>query len=310
MLTTPVVRCVKNKFQNAEVHFLTKTSFQSVVISNPHISKVYAFDNDLNEVLPQLKKEGYDFVVDLHKNIRSKRVVSALGVPSDNFPKLNYEKWLLTNFKVNKMPNVHIVDRYFEAVKEIKVSNDFKGLDFFIQPKNEINPPFKNYIALVVSAAHNTKAMTVDKISEVIQSIPHNYVLIGGPNDDVKAQEILKGIQHAKNVVSKCGDYNLEQSASAIKQSDFVITPDTGMMHVAAAFNKSIISVWGNTVPDFGMFPYMPENPQNMHIVEVSDLKCRPCSKIGHKKCPKSHFKCIKNIDVSKIEAIINRRSL
>lgn len=310
VLTTPVIRCLKNTYPNAEIHFLTKAAFKAVLTANPHLEKVYAFESDLSEVINELQLEDYDFVVDLHKNIRSKRVVKVLKKPSENFPKLNYEKWLLTNFKVNKMPNIHIVDRYFEAVKPLKVSNDFQGLDFYIQPENKIVKPFDEYVVLVVGAAHKTKSITIDKTVEIINTIASNFVLIGGPGDQERANEVIQLVSNPSKVVSKCGVYNIEESASAIEQADFVITPDTGMMHIASAFNKHIISVWGNTVPDFGMYPYLPQSPENMHIVEVEGLKCRPCSKIGYDKCPKGHFKCIKDLDVRKIEAIVSQRAL
>ena len=67
------------------------------------------------------------------------------------------------------------------------------------------------------------------------------------------------------------------------------------MMHIAAAFKKKIYSVWGNTIPQFGMYPYMAAS--NSKIIEVKGLGCRPCSKIGYDKCPKGHFKCMQEID-------------
>ena len=66
---------------------------------------------------------------------------------------------------------------------------------------------------------------------------------------------------------------------------------DTGLMHIAAAFGKEIFSVWGNTVPAFGMYPYRTE----FRVLEVPGLSCRPCSKIGFDKCPQGHFKCMRD---------------
>ncbi len=99
------------------------------------------------------------------------------------------------------------------------------------------------------------------------------------------------------NVIDGCGKFSFNQSASVIQQAEWVITSDTGLMHVASAFNKKIISVWGNTIPQFGMEPYLPNN-QNI-ILENNNLNCRPCSKLGYNKCPKGHFKCMEEIDFS-----------
>jgi ADP-heptose:LPS heptosyltransferase len=94
---------------------------------------------------------------------------------------------------------------------------------------------------------------------------------------------------------------SLQQSASIIKQCNKVITNDTGLMHIAAAFNKPIVSLWGNTIPEFGMFPYMPKQSNKSQLIQIKNLSCRPCSKIGYSSCPKGHFNCMNLIDTKDI---------
>ena len=96
----------------------------------------------------------------------------------------------------------------------------------------------------------------------------------------------------------------MEQSASIVKNAKSILTNDTGLMHIAAAFHKNIVSVWGNTVPELGMYPYLPKEKEKCHIVECKDIKCRPCSKLGFKNCPKKHFRCMMEIDC---DAIVER---
>ena len=108
------------------------------------------------------------------------------------------------------------------------------------------------------------------------------------------AQKLQKEFPHSFSAV---GIFNLLQSASLISQAEWVITGDTGLMHMAAAFNRKIISLWGNTIPEFGMAPYQP-NSEN-RILEVKDLPCRPCSKLGYHACPAGHFKCMQHIDTA-----------
>ncbi len=298
VLTSPVVRCLKQQLNASEIHFLTKKSFASIVENNPNVDKVFSFEKDVKEVLHELKKENYDWVIDLHHNLRSMQVKRALGKPSKSFNKLNIEKWLLVNLKINRLPNKHIVDRYFETVAHLGVKNDLKGLDFFIDAKNEVAisslpREFQNgFIAFVIGAKHNTKKLPTEKIISICKKLNRAVILIGGKEDFEVGEKIASQIS---NVFNGFGKYNLQQSASLIKQADKVITHDTGMMHIAAAFQKNIISVWGNTVPGFGMYPYMPGKESK--IVEVKNLSCRPCSKIGFEKCPKGHFKCMNEID-------------
>ena len=102
-------------------------------------------------------------------------------------------------------------------------------------------------------------------------------------------------------VFNGCGNFNLNQSAALIREAEMVITGDTGLMHIAAAYKKKTVSLWGNTIPEFGMYPYMPQNTERIIILENKDLACRPCSKLGYDKCPKGHFDCMMQLDVSNV---------
>ena len=95
VLTTPVVRCLKNKYKDCEIHFLTKQQNISVLENNPYIDKIHIYNKGigLHALIKDLKKENFDFVVDLHKNLRSKRVLLALRKPYGTFNKLNFKKW-------------------------------------------------------------------------------------------------------------------------------------------------------------------------------------------------------------------------
>lgn len=305
VLTSPVIRCLKQQVKNAQVHYLTKNSVASLVQNNPHVDQVFRIDKNVSEVLDSLKKEHYDHVIDLHHNLRSMQVKRALGKPSRSIDKLNIEKWLLVNFKINVLPQKHIVNRYFETVAHLGVKNDQKGMEFFIDAKDivsisTLSPEFQNgYVAFVIGAKHNTKKLPTEKIISICKKLNRPVILVGGNEDVEEGEKITAQIPHSFNA---CGKYNLQQSASLIKQAEKVITHDTGMMHIAAAFRKKIISVWGNTVPEFGMYPYMPGHEENLEttgskIVEVTGLPCRPCSKIGFDKCPQGHFKCMNEID-------------
>ena len=292
VLTTPVVRMLKTQL-NTEVHFLTKAPYVSLFKNNPYVDSVFQIDKSINEVISDLKKENYDYVIDLHSNLRTQILKLKLGVIAKGFNKLNWEKFLLTNFKTNILPDVHIVDRYLDTVKFLGIKNDNKGLDFFLSDADKVDlAEFqKDYIAFVIGGQHTTKILPTAKIISICKKLNKAVLLIGGPNDIERGDEISK----ASSAINTCGDYSLLQSAFLIKNSAYVISHDTGMMHIAAAFKKKIYSVWGNTIPEFGMYPYLSD--KNSKMIEVQDLSCRPCSKIGYDKCPKGHFKCMQEID-------------
>jgi ADP-heptose:LPS heptosyltransferase len=311
VLTSPVLRGLKEQ-AGAEVHVLVKKTFAPLVQSNPNVAKVFTLPENIQEVIEVLKQENYDWVIDLHHNLRSKRIKLALGRPSKSFPKLNIEKWLLVQFGLNRLPNLHIVDRYLSTVAHLKVKRDGKGLDIHIplSEKVDVRQKFSmepgQYVVIAVGAAHATKCMTADQIRSLCDQLHMPVILLGGREDIPKAEAILAGITNT-SVKNAAGQLSILQSASVIEQSGKVITHDTGMMHIAAALKKPQVVVWGNTIPQFGMYPYYGDEQIRWISFEQAGLSCRPCSKLGYEKCPKGHFKCMLLHDISKIVSETNK---
>jgi ADP-heptose:LPS heptosyltransferase len=309
VLTTPVIRGVKQQLR-AEVHFLTKKPFASIVENNPYVDKVFFIEKNIDEVKFSLKKENYDYVIDLHHNLRSWQIKRFLGVKSFSFDKINIRKWLMVNLKINILPPTHIVDRYLATVAKLGVKNDEKGLDYFIPQKDEVDivahfstiSPTR-YIAFVIGAAHATKRLPNEKIIDICKNTSQPIILLGGKDEANVGENIAK--ESGAHVINACGKFNLHQSASIVKQAALIITHDTGLMHIAAAFQQKIISIWGNTIPDFGMYPYYANGIERNTIVENKTIGCRPCSKIGYEECPKKHFNCMQTIDKQVIIAAI-----
>lgn len=316
MLTSPVVRCLDQQVK-AEVHFLTKSVFAPLVHSNPYVSKVYSMEKRVGEVLPALRKENYDYIIDLHKNTRSLLVkVGLWWVPARSFKKLTVQKWLLTHLKWNLLPDVHIVDRYLQAGEKLGLVNDTKGLDVFIpgsdnqlvlekQRMGQLPLPGQ-YVALVIGAAHATKRLPQKKLVELIDKLNFPVVLLGGKTDIQTGESILQGTKAEKPVFNACGSFSLLQSAAIVRDAIAVITHDTGLMHIAAAFQKPVVSIWGNTVPAFGMDPYYQAGINRNYSFEVGGLACRPCSKIGYSTCPRKHFRCMNEQPLQQIAACVN----
>ena len=314
VLTTPVIRCLRKQLPDAQIHFLTKQSYKSIVASNPYIDKIHTLGDSYELMLHELKIEEYDCIIDLHHNLRTLRIKRFLkNVKTFSFNKLNIEKFIYTNFKINVLPKKHIVDRNLETVASLGVINDGLGLDYFIADKDKIKQKdipaahLLGYIAIVIGAALATKKMPLHKLKELCASINHPIILLGDKNDyeDGNAIATVDDIK----IYNACGKFNLNESADIVKGAKLVITHDTGLMHIAAALQKPIISIWGNTVPAFGMYPYYGKlSTQQFEVVEINKLSCRPCSKIGYDKCPKGHFKCMELIAVNEIVNMVNHR--
>lgn len=318
VLTTPVIRCLKKQLQGAELHYLIKLQFKSVIINNPYIDKIHVLQEDWNKMIDGLKEEKFDYIIDLHHNLRTLRVKNALKIPAYSFNKLNIEKFIFVKLKWNVMPDLHIIDRYMKTVEPFQVYNDGAGMDYFISQQEQVNVSdiptshHAGYIAVVIGATYFTKKLPVYKLKELCQKIDHPIILLGGKEEVVDGEDISK-VDPVK-IYNACGKFSLNESADLVKNSKLVIAHDTGLMHIAAAFKKPVIAIWGSTTPSFGMVPYYGKNFLSAQSrspydnVQVHKLWCKPCTKFGRHKCPQGHFKCMKNISIDEIVLKINKR--
>lgn len=320
VLTTPIIRCLKQQRPEAEIYYLTKKTFEPILIANPYLHHIHLLDDNLDATIENLKKIGFDYVIDLHKNLRSARVKNALRskkTKSYAFSKLNVQKWLYVNLKMNLMPDKSIVERYFEALKPLGIHNDGQGLDYFIPEKDKTDHKdipmshWAGYVGFVIGGSFATKKLPVERWKEICALSPIPIILLGGLEDKEEAQEIAK-IDPIK-IYNSCGKFNLNESAHLVQQAKLIVSNDTGLMHVAAAFKKPIAALWGNTTPEMGMFPYYGYNnlktnvAPNLLLLENKNLSCRPCSKIGFNKCPKKHFKCMNILQFSDISIFFKK---
>lgn len=305
--TTPVVRCLKQQLPNAEIHFLTKPAFKYIYDNSPFLDKLLLLKPSLSDTISEVKAEKYDYLVDLHSNLRTSIIKLRTGIQSFTYDKQRLRKWLSLKFNLNLVPPVHLVDRYLKAVKSLGVVNDGQPINYYIKRQYslaQLLPAFHHngYVAFVIGATHFTKRMPNAKIISLCKQINLPIVLLGG--DDVKANgnEIASAL--GSKVYNACGITTLDESVFITSQAKRVIGFDTGLTHIAEAFNVPIASVWGSTVPELlGVQPY-----QVKHVMVAGlDLACRPCSKFGLEKCPLGHFKCMNDMPEKPLADFVNK---
>jgi heptosyltransferase-2 len=305
--TTPVVRCIKKQVPNAEVHFLTKPAFKYIYDNNPYVDKLLLLKPSLSDTINQIKAEKYNHIVDLHNNLRTTIIKLRTGIKATTYKKQPIRKWLSLKFKLKLVPPTHLVDRYLQAAKPLGVVNDGQPIDYYIKADHQLGKLLpvshqNGYIAFVIGATHFTKRMPNEKIISICGQLKLPVVLLGG--NDVKANGDIVASAIGPNIYNACGATSLDESVYLVSKAEAIIGFDTGLTHIAEAFNKPIVSVWGGTVPELlGVQPYMVKEV----LVAGIDLDCRPCSKFGLEKCPLGHFKCMNDMPEGDITSFVNR---
>src|SRR6201996_1976580 len=305
--TTPVVRCLKKQLPGAEVHFLTKPAFKYIYDNNPYVDKLLLLKPTLSETIDDIKAEHYDYIIDLHNNLRTFLIKLRTGIKSSSYKKQPVRKWLSLKFHLKLVRPIHLVERYLKAVQFLGVKNDSKPIDYYIKAQYDLEKllPASHhtpYVAFVIGATHFTKRMPNEKIISICRQIKLPVVLLGGKDVKANGTEIANAV--GSTVYNACGITSLDESVFLVSKANTVLGFDTGLTHIAEAFDKPIVSIWGGTVPELlGVEPYQVKDV----LVSGIDLPCRPCSKFGLEKCPLGHFKCMVDMPEQPIIDFANR---
>ena len=292
ILTTPLIRSLKNQYPQLQIDFLIRPQYKDVLINNPYINNIiyYESDNVEKKLLERkLSEQNHELVIDLQNNFRSAAISSNLKVLKVKFNKKTFEKFLLVKFKINKLRNSkQIPIRYAETINGFQL--DDKGLDLFTNNNSSavLNSEEK-YIGFCPGSRHFTKMWPEEyyiQLGNLLKIHGYKIVLLGGSNDNQVCTKISKSIPYSINL---CNDDDILQTAADMKKCEAVVCNDSGLMHAACAVKIPVLAFFGSTVKEFGFSPYKNRNS----ILENNSVSCRPCSHIGRESCPKSHFKCM-----------------
>jgi heptosyltransferase-2 len=295
LLTTPFIRAIKTQFPNIKIDMLIREEYADVIKLNPYMDRKFLFKNNYksySDLIEQLRNNSYELVIDLQNNLRSKKIITSLKIISVKFDKRSFDKFLLVNFKINKLKEApQIPVRYSNTVQNLNL--DEQGLDLFADKSANAGIIGKeNLIGFCPGARHFTKRWSKEYFVEFGNKLVQNgytIVLFGGKTDNEICKMLTKNIQRAINLSN---DDDLLQTAADMKLCKAVVCNDSGLMHTASTVSTKVIAIFGSTVKEFGFAPY---NCSNL-ILENNSLTCRPCSHIGRSNCPKKHFDCMKYI--------------
>ena len=274
---------------------LIREEYADVIKLNPYIDKKLLFKKDEKSIIAlieQLRNNNYELVIDLQNNLRSNKVVSSLNIKNVKFSKRSFDKFLLVNFKLNRLKEAPpITVRYAGTIQNLKL--DEIGIDLFTDKSANSELSGKNnLIGFCPGARHFTKRWPTEYFVELGNKLTQNgyrLVLFGGKIDKEICTELAAKISGAINLSN---DDNLLQTAADMKLCKAVVCNDSGLMHTASAVGTKVIAIFGSTVKEFGFTPF---NCDHL-ILENNLLTCRPCSHIGRGDCPKKHFECMKSI--------------
>ncbi len=295
LLTTPLIRSIKQKYPSVKIDFVLREEYHDLLKLNPHVKNVFLYPRNKKKI--KLLKENicnnnYDLILDLQNNIRSSGLLRCYGSSTVGFEKKNFDKFLLVNFKINRLKDsMQVAERYASTLENFEL--DEKGLELITDKlANSAILGIDNLVGICPGSKHFTKMWPEEnyiQLGKLLEMNGYTVVLLGGQDDKQICRRIFSNLTSAINLSN---DNNILQTAADMKMCEAIYCNDSGLMHTATAIGVPVIAFFGSTVREFGFAPY---NSINI-IMENNSLSCRPCTHIGRSNCPKKHFKCMKKI--------------
>lgn len=317
ILTTPVPKLLRKLFPEVVTDFLIGSEFSEIYKNNPYINKVIAYNrsrkiSENRKLRNSLNK--YDLIIDLQNNFRSRDFSSGLGNQIVRSRKNRLHKLSLVYLKKSLIENYSVIDNYLSVLHqelspedkktELWLSSDKVAGNYLPDKLMQKISRHSPRIAIAPGANHFTKRYPAAGFIGLAQRLHiemnAEIILTGGKKDVLICEEIERSLPFP---IENCsGASSIAATAEHLDVCDFLITNDTGVMHIAAARRKPVISIFGSSVRQLGFAPY-----EDDFLIAEKELSCRPCSHIGRSSCPKKHFNCMNLIKSEDIFLLINK---
>ncbi|HCK98604.1 MAG TPA: hypothetical protein DHW42_00665 [Candidatus Marinimicrobia bacterium] len=312
IVMTPIFRALRERYPTAQIDYLIKTEFQSLLENNPFISNLLVFGaksgfRGWRELCRKLAAEEYNIYIDMHNNLRSRVLGHYLRRSSLlRFRKPRLKRFFLFYFYINLFrKDFTLLSEYFKVLKPLKISNAALMPEIFLSDnagqradeilaKRNVHQPF---VVLLAVAAWANKRYSINKYRELSRRIIEKYnvqiVWLGGKKDHYLTE--FSATKDSKNIFL-IGETTLDESIAILSKSSLVIGNDTGLSYAAEAVGTPLIMILGPTSRETGAGPF---GPGSQSIQQ--QLWCRPCSQKGDRKCYRKRQYCLENISVDEI---------
>ncbi len=309
----PFLNALRDSFPRAEIHWIIAKGFEGLLEGHPMINKLWIINKDdwkrirgaratikeLRSLFKSLKAEKYDLVIDLQGLLRSGILTKATGAPVRvGFKEAREGSRIFYTHTVKAGKDVHAVDRYLETAKFLGC--DISDIKFpfplsFNSQRLTLKLQFPEKYALIVPGARwETKRWFPERFGQLASMMQVESIIVGGESDADIADIVVRNSDG--NAISAAGKTTLKELIEIIKNARFVVTNDSGPMHIAAALNVPVFAIFGPTNP-LRTGPY-----GRLHVIIRKELECSPCYK---KNC--RTVQCMEMISVREVADAIRR---
>ncbi len=314
ILSTPLVKTLRELFPDSCISFLLIPETKNVLVNNPYLDEILIYDKRREKgmrgflrMVREIKSRGFDLAIIPHRSLRSALLAYFSRIPKRIGFDRSTGSFLFTQ-RITYLSDIHESDRNFSLV----LGFSYPSISVF----PEIFPSPDDYtyarkllqdsgireedkiVGIAPGSVWATKRWLLERFAEVsdlLQIKAGVKVIFLGSEDDRKlCQEIAHQMETTPLILA--GKTDILQSAAIISLCKVILSNDSAPVHIASAMKKPVVEIFGSTIPEFGFAPL----GDNYTIIQKK-MECRPCGIHGRRKCPKKHFRCMKEITTEEV---------
>jgi heptosyltransferase-2 len=320
VMTTPTIRAIRKNFPEATISILAKPWVAPLFHQDPSIDHLMLYDVEGRHgktwgkirLSKDLRTKEFDLAILLQNAFEAAFLAYVARIPN----RLGYNtdgRGLLLTHPVRVDPTLkegHQIDYYLGILTGASLKLDGRGLSLVVtdEEKERAQRFLKSHgiggkrlwIGINPGATYGTaKRWLPERYAALCNRLGESFgariLIFGGPSEEALGRQISGMI--TKDAFNLCGKTNLREAMALIAQCDLFVTNDSGLMHVAAAFDIPQIAIIGST----NHVATGPSNPSG-HTVRVP-MECSPCLKPD---CPTDH-RCMTEITVDMVYRVAER---
>ncbi len=320
ILTTPLIRRLKEVFPEAQLSYLTQDTFTPLLWHNPHLDEAIAWPvsgsiTEQWQVYYQVRQRRFDLAIDLFGNPRTALMTWLTGAPirvGGDFR----GRGKLYNVRVPApTTELNAIDFHWRSLEALGIDKGDNRTEIFCTEEEE--KWARNFleqmsldmarplVGLHPGATWPNKRWPEKYFAELAQRLVEQNVQVlitQGPGEEPIASEVMRQIALRKSTGAvSLPVLNLRQLASVQKQIQVFVSNDCGVMHLAVAAGTPTIGLFGPSQPHI-WFPY---DRTAGHMALWHEIECRPC----HKNfCPLGHLDCQNKLLPERVAAAVIER--
>ncbi|WP_319582427.1 lipopolysaccharide heptosyltransferase II [uncultured Pseudodesulfovibrio sp.] len=318
VLTLPLLKALKDRYSDAEIHFFVRAGVQSVFEGQPEITQVRPFakrgkQKSLNAAVRlgwEIGREGFDLWISTHTSLRSALVAGATGIKRRiGYSHPWYNRLAYTETVDRRFNELAEIERLMELARPLGITGPAPKARLILPEESvlaaarfwETSAFDRPVLGLHPGSTWPTKCWPVQYFSDIVTKATAEgaHVLVfAGPGEEQVAAQVIDGAKaDPLRVTNLAGQLSLPDLAAYLGRLDAYLTNDSGPMHLAWTQDVPLVALFGPTVEQLGFFP----RGANSTVLQNDGLECRPCGLHGPKKCPKGHFKCMQELTTDRV---------